>query len=104
MCCTFGDDTDKEWWEKHKLETRIVLDKYGKLRNLPEGFTDLEGKKVSNPDPKNPGARELILTKLQDAGPAHREQADHPRRKNRRTLRRAAGDPPQRAMVRPAAR
>lgn len=19
MCCTFGDDTDKEWWDKHKL-------------------------------------------------------------------------------------
>jgi valyl-tRNA synthetase/very-short-patch-repair endonuclease len=94
MCCTFGDDTDKEWWEKHKLETRVVLNKYGKMDfaaihphppagagpslSLTEGegwgegvaqiLTALTGKKVSNPDPKNPGAREIIITLLKDAG------------------------------------
>ena len=25
MCCTFGDDTDKEWWRKHKLPLRALL-------------------------------------------------------------------------------
>lgn len=31
MCCTFGDDTDKEWWRKHKLPLRPVLGKDGKV-------------------------------------------------------------------------
>ena len=31
MCCTFGDDTDKEWWRKHKLPLRPVLTVQGKI-------------------------------------------------------------------------
>lgn len=31
MCCTFGDDTDKEWWRKHKLPLRPILGKDGKI-------------------------------------------------------------------------
>src|SRR5262249_37985083 len=31
MCCTFGDDTDKEWWRKHKLPSRPILGKDGKV-------------------------------------------------------------------------
>jgi valyl-tRNA synthetase len=31
MCCTFGDEKDIEKWRKHKLETKIILNKYGKL-------------------------------------------------------------------------
>ncbi len=31
MCCTFGDDTDKEWWRKYKLPTIHLLGKDGKL-------------------------------------------------------------------------
>ena len=31
MCCTFGDDTDKEWWAKYKLPTRVILNKFGKM-------------------------------------------------------------------------
>lgn len=31
MCCTFGDETDILWWRTHKLDTRIILNKYGKL-------------------------------------------------------------------------
>jgi valyl-tRNA synthetase len=31
MCCTFGDDTDKEWWRKHKLPTRPILWNDGKI-------------------------------------------------------------------------
>lgn len=31
MCCTFGDETDIMWWEKHKLPTRVILNKYGKI-------------------------------------------------------------------------
>ncbi len=31
MCCTFGDDTDKEWWRKHNLPMRPILDTSGKI-------------------------------------------------------------------------
>jgi valyl-tRNA synthetase len=65
MCCTFGDEMDINWWRKHNLPLRIILNKYGKLdlsaaKNqwLPELSADLEealsGKKVTN-------AREIIL-------------------------------------------
>jgi valyl-tRNA synthetase len=32
MCCSWGDDTDKEWIGKHKLAWRPHLDKDGRLR------------------------------------------------------------------------
>jgi len=31
MCCTFGDDTDKEWVRKYKLPTRPLIQKDGKI-------------------------------------------------------------------------
>jgi valyl-tRNA synthetase len=94
MCCTFGDDADIQKWEKHKLPTRVVLNKYGKMDfsamhphppagaapslSLTEGegwgegvaqiLTTLTGKKATNPDPKNPGAREIITQMLADKG------------------------------------
>ncbi len=93
MCCTFGDDTDKEWWTKHKLDTRVILNKFGKLdfsalrqlfsepsssgssrgsmdardeREHDELFALFEGKKVSNTDPKHLGARETIIAMLKE--------------------------------------
>lgn len=110
MCCTFGDDTDKEWWEKHKLGSRVILNKLGRLDftsfeltrdgvlkdekneivfyggsnnplrdNIsPRNCTtfsqtlalllELKGKKVSSSDPKFPGLRESIISKLKEAG------------------------------------
>lgn len=34
MCCTFGDSVDVAWWRQHKLETRIIINKYGKIAPL----------------------------------------------------------------------
>ncbi len=31
MCCTFGDDTDKDWWRKHKLPLRAILGQNGRI-------------------------------------------------------------------------
>ena len=36
MCCTFGDDTDKEWWRKYKLPMRPILATDGRVN---VGFT-----------------------------------------------------------------
>ena len=38
MCCTFGDVTDKDWWKTYKLDTRVLLDKRGRLLDLPSDF------------------------------------------------------------------
>jgi len=31
MCCTFGDMVDIDWWRKHKLPTRVILDQFGRI-------------------------------------------------------------------------
>lgn len=83
MCCTFGDEKDIEKWRTHHLPTRMVLNKFGKM-DLSLIFADpsctndfsiptwleeaLNGKKVSNTDPKHLGARETVLALLKDAG------------------------------------
>jgi valyl-tRNA synthetase len=36
MCCTFGDITDIEWWKKHHLPTRVIIDKRGRLYNMEQ--------------------------------------------------------------------
>jgi valyl-tRNA synthetase len=38
MCCTFGDETDIKWWQKHQLELRIILEKNGLISNFDENF------------------------------------------------------------------
>ncbi len=83
MCCTFGDEADIEKWRKHQLPTRMVLNKFGKIDlnlalaegKFPDGFhwpaalaEALDGKKVSNTDPKHLGARETVIALLKDAG------------------------------------
>lgn len=75
MCCTFGDEADIVKWNKHDLPTRMILNKYAKLDfsnldvQLPTALAEkLKNKKTSNTDPKNLGARELILADLEAAG------------------------------------
>ena len=46
MCCSFGDMTDVLWWKQHKLDSHIILNKYGKIKDFlnpesPEYDTDL---------------------------------------------------------------
>lgn len=36
MCCTFGDVTDIEWWKIHKLATRVIIDKNGRMTAMPD--------------------------------------------------------------------
>lgn len=75
MCCTFGDEADIQKWQRHDLPTRMILNKYAKLDftdldvALPAALAEtLKNKKTSNPDPKNLGAREIILAELEAAG------------------------------------
>jgi valyl-tRNA synthetase len=58
MVCTFGDKEDVEKWYKHKLDLRIVFEKYGKMNYLAQEF---KGMKIDE-------ARISILEKLKETG------------------------------------
>ncbi len=58
MCCTFGDQTDVEWWNSHKLPIKISIDKDGKMNEFTEkykGLTIKEARKKILEDLKNSG-------------------------------------------------
>lgn len=45
MCCSFGDQTDISWWRRHKLPTKIIFTKNGKIRDdveFDDNCTDIE--------------------------------------------------------------
>jgi len=56
MVCTFGDRTDWDWWLKHKLPLRIVIDKEGRLN---ENVGKYKGLKLEE-------AKEKIIKDLKD--------------------------------------
>lgn len=56
MCCTFGDQTDMEWYYKHKLPLKVVVTKDGRMNeNAPgyEGMTIKQARKAIIEDLKN---------------------------------------------------
>ncbi|TDX03383.1 valyl-tRNA synthetase [Kribbella sp. VKM Ac-2566] len=68
MCCTFGDQTDIQWWRELQLPVRTVIGRDGRLlRDTPawlegsELYAELAGKTVFS-------ARELIVQKLRESG------------------------------------
>ncbi|MDX2113670.1 MAG: valine--tRNA ligase [Alphaproteobacteria bacterium] len=65
MCCTFGDDTDKEWWRKYNLPLKAILGKDGRLQC---DIAELNGLK-----PKQANAK--ILELLQAAGKLKKQTA-----------------------------
>ena len=48
MCCTFGDETDIKWWQKHKLETRVILGGDGKMTESFHAPKPEENKEKNN--------------------------------------------------------
>ncbi len=34
MCCTFGDETDIKWWQKHNLELCVIVSQDGKIDGI----------------------------------------------------------------------
>ncbi|MDO5682062.1 MAG: valine--tRNA ligase [Propionibacteriaceae bacterium] len=68
MCCTFGDQTDIQWWRELQLPTRTVVGRDGRLhRETPEWLPDsapyaeLAGKTTFS-------AREAMVQLLRDSG------------------------------------
>ncbi|AHX04392.1 valine--tRNA ligase [Ehrlichia japonica] len=46
MCCTFGDEMDVYWWNKHNLDTKIIISKSGTIYNLTSNTP--QGQSVCN--------------------------------------------------------
>ena len=58
MCCTFGDQTDIEWYQAHNLDLRVAIDQSGTMTDLAG---DYEGLATHE-------AREAIVEDIDDAG------------------------------------
>ncbi|MFB6242143.1 MAG: valine--tRNA ligase [Candidatus Nanosalina sp.] len=58
MCCTFGDQTDIEWYQAHNLDLRIAMDESGKMTDLAGEYEGLDRE----------DAREEIVDDLDEAG------------------------------------
>ncbi|WP_436911695.1 valine--tRNA ligase [Halosimplex marinum] len=58
MCCTFGDQTDIEWYQAHDLPLRIAIDESGTMTDLAD---DYEGMSTE-------AARAAIIDDLDDVG------------------------------------
>lgn len=58
MCCTFGDQTDIEWWKKYNLPLKNILTSYGKIIDDVPNYGGLKIK----------DARVKIIEDLQNGG------------------------------------
>jgi valyl-tRNA synthetase len=58
MCCTFGDQTDIEWYQAHDLDLRIAIDESGTMTDLAGEYEGLSTEE----------AREAIIEDLDDSG------------------------------------
>ncbi len=50
MCCTFGDETDIKWWQKHNLPLRVIIENDGKLTDIHSkaGFVGINPSTIGN--------------------------------------------------------
>ena len=58
MCCTFGDQTDIEWWKKYKLPLKNIFTKDGRIVDSVKNYGGLKIKE----------ARKKIIEDLDSAG------------------------------------
>ena len=58
MCCTFGDQTDIEWYQAHDLDLRIAIDESGTLTSVAGEYEGLSAE----------AAGEAIVEDLDEAG------------------------------------
>jgi len=58
MCCTFGDQTDIEWYQAHDLDLRIAIDESGTMTDVADEY---EGLTTTD-------ARAAIIEDLDEAG------------------------------------
>ncbi len=62
MCATFGDIMDIEWWKKHSLPLRVILNKFGKIE-----IQDFENWPIENVEKFKNAAAKFQNLKVKDA-------------------------------------
>ncbi len=62
MCCTFGDQTDMEWYKQYDLPLRMILDEGGRMTHK-----FFKGMKI-------PDAREKVIAALKEGGYVIKEE------------------------------
>ncbi|MFT4310708.1 MAG: valine--tRNA ligase [Candidatus Woesearchaeota archaeon] len=68
MCCTFGDQTDIEWYKKHQLPLKMIITKDGKMNDLAGPYAN---QNISE-------ARQHIIDDLKEAGLlVHQQKITH---------------------------
>ncbi len=65
MCCTFGDQTDVEWWKEYGLELKQAIDDGGRM-------TEICGKYAGM---KNMDARKAVIEDLKTQGYLYKQDA-----------------------------
>ena len=58
MCCTFGDQTDTQWFKKYKLELKVAIDDHGRMTELAGKYKGLKTRE----------ARAQIIEDLKESG------------------------------------
>ena len=58
MCCTFGDQTDTQWYKKYKLELKVAIDDDGRMTEIAGKY---QGMKIKE-------ARAAIIEDLKEQG------------------------------------
>lgn len=64
MICTFGDNTDIEWWKKYKLELKNLLNADGTLKEIAGEYAGM----------KIPEAKEKIISDLKKVGRLRKQE------------------------------
>ncbi len=65
MCCTFGDQTDVEWWKEYHLELKQAIDDGGKMTEIAGKFAGM----------KSIEARKSIIVELKEQGYLYKQDA-----------------------------
>lgn len=65
MVCTFGDNTDIEWWKKYKLDLKMSIDKNGKMTDIAGKYKGMSIK----------DAREAMLKDLEKEGRLKKQES-----------------------------
>ncbi|WEV59274.1 valine--tRNA ligase [Bifidobacterium sp. ESL0728] len=71
MCCTFGDQTDIEWWRDLNLPTRPIIQRNGRIiMSVPDWIEDEGGKKIFEETEGKTTftARKIIVEHLRESG------------------------------------
>ncbi len=61
MCCTFGDQTDTQWYKKYKLELKVAIDDYGFMTKLAGKYEGLKIKEARNRIIEDLKAQDLLI-------------------------------------------